>query len=141
MRQTVWSVRHGESLIRLLSSAQACVNPQWAGFLNMIDRLLWEGAGTFAAGNDEPQQMIETMERHTEAVEAAVPADRLLVWSVTEGWAPLCEFLELPVPEVPFPHINDRREFLDRIIDGSLASLQEWRAEQPSVATELALED
>jgi len=63
------------------------------------------------------------------------------VWSVTEGWAPLCEFLELPVPEVPFPHINDRREFLDRIIDGSLASLQEWRAEQPSVATELALED
>jgi hypothetical protein len=140
MRQTVWSVRHGESLIRLLSSAQACVNPQWAGFLNMIDRLLWEGRGTFASGNDEPQQMIETMHRHNEAVKAAVPAERLLVWSVTEGWEPLCEFLELPVPEQPFPHVNDRREFLDRIIDGSLASLQEWRAGETSLVPGQALE-
>ena len=141
MRQTVWSVRHGESLIRLLSSAQACVNPQWAGFLNMIDRLLWEGRGTFASGNDEPQQMIETMERHNEAVKSAVPADRLLVWSVAEGWEPLCAFLEVPVPDVPFPHINDRREFLNRIIDGSLASLQEWRAGEASVTPEFAVED
>ena len=141
MRQTVWSVRHGESLIRLLSSAQGCVNPQWAGFLNMIDRLLWEGKGTFASGNAEPEQMIETMLRHNEAVKSSVPAERLLVWSVTEGWEPLCEFLELPVPEVPFPHINDRKEFLNRIIDGSLQSLQDWRAQATSVEPEFATED
>lgn len=141
MRQTVWSVRHGESLIRLLSSAQACVNPQWAGFLNMIDRLLWEGHGTFADGRDTPELMIEAMQRHTEAVKEAIPTERLLVWSVTEGWDPLCEFLEVPVPDVPFPHINDRREFLDRIIDGSLATLTEWRAGEASAAPELALED
>jgi hypothetical protein len=141
MRQTVWSVRHGESLMRLLSSAQACVNPRWAGFLNMIDRLLWEGEGTFAASNDEPQQMIETMKRHNEAVRSVVPAERLLVWSVTEGWEPLCEFLEVPIPDVPFPHVNDRREFLDRVIDGSLASLQEWREGDTSAAPELAVEE
>ena len=103
MRQTVWSVRHGESLIRLLSSAQGCVNPQWAGFLNMIDRLLWEGRGTFAAGAAEPEQMIETMLRHSEEVKRNVPPERLLLWSVSEGWEPLCEFLEVPVPEVPLP--------------------------------------
>jgi hypothetical protein len=141
MRQTVWSVRHGESLIRLLSSAQACVNPQWAGFLNMIDRLLWEGRGTFAGGKDAPEQMIETMLAHNEAVKAAVAPERLLVWSVTEGWGPLCEFLEVPVPDVPFPHINDRREFLDRIIDGSLATLTQWRAGDAPVGSEPALED
>ena len=50
MRETVWAVRNGESLIRLLSSAQAHVNPQWKGFLNMIDGLLWQGKGTFASG-------------------------------------------------------------------------------------------
>jgi hypothetical protein len=140
MRQTVWSVRHGESLIRLLSSAQGCVNPQWAGFLNMIDRLLWEGRGTFAAGNDEPAQMIEAMERHNEDVKSSVPPERLLVWNVAEGWGPLCAFLELPVPDVAFPHINDRKEFLNRIIDGSLASLQEWRAQAASVEPEFATE-
>ena len=133
MRQTVWAVRHGESLIRLLSSAQAHVNPQWQGFLDMIDRLIWQGKGTFASGHAEPRQLIETMTRHNEEVKRVIAPERLLVWSVTDGWEPLCEFLELPVPEVPLPHINDRKEFLNRVIDGSLESLQQWRARQSSV--------
>jgi len=54
MRETVWAVRNGESLIRLLSSAQGHINPRWQGFLNMVDGLLWQGEGTFAAGHSEP---------------------------------------------------------------------------------------
>jgi sulfotransferase family protein len=139
MRQTVWAVRHGESLLRLLSSAQAHVNPQWRAFLGMIDRLIWEGKGTFAGGHDEPAQLIDTMLRHNEQVQRDVPAERLLVWDVAEGWGPLCEFLELPVPEVDLPHANDRTEFLNRIIDGSLQSLQEWRERQTTVEPSIAL--
>jgi Sulfotransferase domain len=139
MRQTVWAVRHGESLIRLLSSAQAHVNPQWKGFLNMIDRLVWEGRGTFASGHAEPQQLIDTMNRHNEEVKRNVPSERLLVWSVTEGWEPLCDFLEVPVPQESFPHINDRTEFLNRVIDGSLDALQSWRAQQDSVEPSFAV--
>jgi len=139
MRQTVWAVRHGESLIRLLSSAQAHINPQWQGFLNMIDRLVWEGRGTFASGHAEPQQLIDTMNRHNDEVQRTVPPERLLVWSVTEGWEPLCDFLELPVPEEPFPYVNDRTEFLNRIIDGSLQSLQEWREREAYVEPAFAL--
>lgn len=26
---------------------------------------------------------------------------------VKEGWAPLCKFLELPIPDEPFPRVND----------------------------------
>ena len=139
MRETVWAVRNGESLIRLLSSAQAHVNPQWQGFLNMIDRLLWQGKGTFASGNADSQQLIDTMNRHNDEVKRTVAPERLLVWSVTEGWEPLCEFLELPVPAEPFPHINDRKEFLNRIIDGSLQALQEWRARETSVEPSFAV--
>jgi len=135
-----WAVRHGESLIRLLSSAQAHVDPQWRGFLDMIDRLIWQGKGTFASGHLEPQQLIDTMIRHNEEVKRHVPPERLLVWSADEGWEPLCGFLELPVPEVPFPHINDRKEFLNRIIDGSLESLREWRARETSVEPAFAVD-
>ncbi len=139
MRQTVWAVRNGESLIRLLSSAQAHVDPQWQGFLDMIDRLIWTGQGTFASGHAEPQQLIDTMERHNEEVKRNVPSERLLVWSVGEGWGPLCEFLELPVPEEPFPHANDSKEFLNRIIDGSLQTLTEWRQREITVEPEFAV--
>jgi hypothetical protein len=134
MRQTVWAVRNGESLIRLLSSAQAHVNPQWQAFLNMIDRLVWQGKGTFADGHELPEQLIAGMNRHNEEVKATVPPERLLVWSVTEGWEPLCDFLELPVPEEPFPHVNDSKEFGDRVIDGSLQALTEWRAQDAPAA-------
>ena len=35
-----------------------------------------------------------------------VPAERLLVFDVSDGWAPLCAFLGKPVPSEPFPHLN-----------------------------------
>ena len=39
-----------------------------------------------------------------------MPADRLLVFDVRAGWAPLCQFLGVPVPARPFPNINDSAE-------------------------------
>lgn len=39
-------------------------------------------------------------------VKGLVPADRLLEWSIDEGWGPLCAFLDKPVPDEPFPHAN-----------------------------------
>jgi hypothetical protein len=48
---------------------------------------------------------------------------------VRDGWEPLCEFLGVSVPEMPFPHLNDAKEFGDRVVDGSLLTLQEWRAQ------------
>ncbi|MEQ9125962.1 MAG: sulfotransferase [Alphaproteobacteria bacterium] len=44
-------------------------------------------------------------------VRETVPADRLLVFDVAEGWAPLCRFLDVPTPEGPFPRSNPRDEF------------------------------
>ena len=38
-------------------------------------------------------------------VKSHVPGDRLLVWDVREGWAPLCKFLQVPVPNKPFPRL------------------------------------
>ena len=36
-----------------------------------------------------------------------VPDDRLLVFEVKQGWEPLCKFLNLPIPDESFPHVND----------------------------------
>ncbi len=50
-------------------------------------------------------------ENHTAAVKAAFGPDRLLVFEAKEGWAPLCEFLGVPVPEGPYPYVNSKEEF------------------------------
>ena len=55
--------------------------------------------------------MTRYFERHTEEVIRGVPKGRLLVYEVGEGWEPLCEFLGVPVPSTPFPHVNVRDDF------------------------------
>ena len=54
---------------------------------------------------------IAAYEANNRKVRAEVPADRLLVFNVADGWVPLCAFLGVPVPDAPFPHMNHRREF------------------------------
>ena len=79
-------------------------------------------------------EMAVAMERYHQEVQDVVPAERLLVWSVAEGWEPLCEFLELPVPEAPFPRVNDSAQFADRIIDGAIDVIQRHRVADAAVA-------
>lgn len=55
--------------------------------------------------------VIRTFERHNEEVQRRIPAERLLVFDVAQGWEPLCAFLGVPVPDQPFPRVNDRQEF------------------------------
>ncbi|RAH70546.1 sulfotransferase family protein, partial [Aspergillus aculeatinus CBS 121060] len=45
-------------------------------------------------------------------IQHAVPAERLLMFNPRDGWGPLCEFLGVPVPDVPFPHVNNTEQFL-----------------------------
>jgi len=40
-------------------------------------------------------------------VKASVPADQLLVFNDADGWEPLCSFLGLPIPTVPFPEATN----------------------------------
>jgi hypothetical protein len=125
-RETIWAMSYGETVMPLLSRARAEIDPRWRRYLALVDRMFWGPQGTFAQGR-EPAQMIEQMVAHQEQVKADVPAERLLVWEVGEGWEPLCEFLGVEVPEGPLPHANDRGTFLERVIDGALGALTAWR--------------
>jgi sulfotransferase family protein len=126
-RDTIWTMSHGETLMPRLSGARAQIDARWERYLALVDRMFWGPEGTFAAGHERPEQMIEQAVRHNEAVKRAVPPERLLVWQVTEGWEPLCEFLEVDVPGSPLPHANERDAFVERVIGGALDSLQAWR--------------
>jgi hypothetical protein len=80
----------------------------------MIKKLVWEG--TFGGNFKDRRYAIELFERHNEEVKEYVPANRLLVYEVKEGWGPLCEFLEVEAPEDrPFPHLNDTDSFRKRV--------------------------
>jgi hypothetical protein len=72
-------------------------------------------AGEFKGRIHDRDFMIDHFNRHTEAVLAEVPKDRLLVFEATQGWEPLCAFLGVAVPNTPFPRENSRAEFQARV--------------------------
>ena len=89
------------------------LNPRMRVFRRMIDRL-WDRM--FRGRFEDRAFAIDVFNRHNEQVRRDVPADRLLVYEVSQGWGPLCAFLGVPVPEgKPFPHLNDAAEFRARI--------------------------
>jgi len=59
--------------------------------------------------------LIARFRAHEAGVIEHLSADRLLVFSPTDGWGPLCEFLSQPVPDVPFPRSNARDEFFANV--------------------------
>ncbi len=70
---------------------------------------VWERE--FEGRFDDKDFAVARFVRHNEEVRRTVPADRLLVYEVKEGWEPLCTFLGVPVPDMPFPRSNDRQAF------------------------------
>ena len=63
--------------------------------------------------------LIQRFQEHIEEVRNTIPASRLLVFEVKQGWGPLCEFLELPEPDADFPFLNDEeatKEIINKII-------------------------
>lgn len=54
--------------------------------------------------------MTDWFVRRNQDVIDTLPPERLLVYSPKEGWDPLCAFLDVPVPEEPFPRVNSRDE-------------------------------
>ncbi|MFC4050559.1 sulfotransferase family protein [Actinomadura syzygii] len=62
----------------------------------------------FGGRIDDREHVLGVFERHIAEVKEAIPAERLLVFDVRDGWEPLCAFLGVPVPDEPFPESNER---------------------------------
>jgi Sulfotransferase domain len=76
----------------------------------MSSKLAWEDV--FGGRFEERGYAIGVFERWNDEVKRRVPAERLLVYEVKDGWEPLCDFLGVAVPEgKPFPHLNDAEAF------------------------------
>jgi hypothetical protein len=82
--------------------------PHIAEIFETMDDLIVKG---IFGGHIERDNAIKAYRRNNEKVRDTIPGDRLLVFTPSDGWHPLCRFLGVPVPETPFPRSHARDEF------------------------------
>lgn len=117
MRDTIYGIHRissGPLPVRLVLSAAGIFAPGVTSIVRLADNIVWRG--TFDGRFEDRRHAIETFERHNAEVRRRVPPDRLLVYDVREGWAPLCKFFGVEIPDRPFPHLNDTRQMRRRLL-------------------------
>ncbi|MEO6028831.1 MAG: sulfotransferase, partial [Candidatus Binatia bacterium] len=65
----------------------------------------------FGGRPDDRAHAIALYEANVAAVKTTVPAERLLIHEVGDGWEPLCRHLGVSVPNEPYPNRNNAAEF------------------------------
>jgi hypothetical protein len=140
MESTITQIFARDTLMHHLSRAQYHIDPNYKGWIDLLTEMNFgEERGAWGGTNAEPDKMAEAYERWNQEVKDTVPADRLLVWDPKDGWEPLCEFLELPVPEQPLPHVNDTENFQKNLIMGpAIAAINAWWEENGPPVDEAA---
>jgi len=78
----------------------------------MVRKLILEN--TFGGDLSDRAHAISVFNKHNQEVINSLPPERLLVFEASQGWAPLCEFLELPIPESAYPNSNSTEDFQKR---------------------------
>jgi hypothetical protein len=127
MQETIWGMLWGDSLIGHMTAAHCDVDPRYKFFIEMCRKMWLHGGiegGLIPKGRDATlEDLAAAHDRYNEKVIATIPADRLLVWKPADGWEPLCDFLDVPVPSEPVPHINDTDALREGIVRGGLAAV------------------
>jgi|SRR5579859_2132954 len=109
---------------QLLVSLASLKMPNLKRRIQMINKTVWQN--TFDGRFLDRAYAISVYQRHIEQVSKRVPADKLLVYEVKQGWEGLCAFLNVPVrKDTPFPHLNDRESFGKDVARGRLPQKSE----------------
>jgi Sulfotransferase domain len=138
MRETVWGIFHGDTVLHHVCEARASLDPPWRRYLALMRRMTWDQrTGALAGDTFSDRGLGAVMNDWNDAVKGTVAPERLLVWDPCEGWEPLCEFLEVDVPAEELPRLNDTLSFREGIIGGALDVVNEWWQERARPASGL----
>ncbi|RAH75062.1 sulfotransferase family protein [Aspergillus aculeatinus CBS 121060] len=74
-----------------------------------IHKTTFKGWAGISGPEDAPLKSKAKYREHYALVRRVTSKDRLLEFKLSDGWEPLCEFLGKPVPDKPFPHINEKK--------------------------------
>ena len=110
-----WADSFGSTIYKLVEGKDKAPEKMQA-WLNMVNEVLIKSG--FPQGLDR-DGLMKGFIAHNKAVREVIPEEQLLIYQVKQGWEPLCEFLNVPVPNEAFPRTNNREEFWELVNAGN----------------------
>ena len=108
--EAAWWTSFSATIGKLMSAPDEVTQPLHAKHMKQVAIELIR-VRTFGCPHTDRDGVLAAYRRRTAEVCATISSQRLLVFDVAEGWAPLCRFLDVPVPAVPFPRTNSTEQF------------------------------
>lgn len=105
MQKSILEVLSWRTSCALLSYFDRDFAAPWWALLNRTWSVL--SRGTPAYQKSAYPALLESFDKHESHVRTVVHQERLLEFHPSQGWGPLCRFLDIPVPAVAFPHLNE----------------------------------
>ena len=66
----------------------------------------------------------KSFQGHYDLVQSLVPSERLLEYHVSDGWEPLCKFLDKPIPSEDIPFVNQMAGFKKKFRSRNVANIK-----------------
>lgn len=66
----------------------------------------------------------KSFQQHYDLVRSLVPPENLLEYHVSDGWAPLCKFLDKPIPSEEIPFMNQTSGFKQKFRNRNMANIK-----------------
>mmetsp|Transcript_17933 Transcript_17933/g.24905 ORF Transcript_17933/g.24905 Transcript_17933/m.24905 type:complete len:289 (+) Transcript_17933:86-952(+) len=113
VRETIYSAHTGFGVVGFVAKT-SIFTPTINRLVRWTSALIWDGClnGSLAKGKDAA---IAEYNRRIEDTKRIVPPEQLLIFKATDGWEPLCKFLDKPIPDEPYPRTNDKNEMKTRM--------------------------
>lgn len=109
-----WHASFSQTIVPLIQPT-AKTPPELLPFLKMVMAVVQKTGFRIPSTKEE---ILTAFHRHIEIVTQTIPADRLLLFDVKQGWEPLCQFLGVAVPPGDFPKTNNTKDFWDSVQAG-----------------------
>jgi len=110
--EAAWWDSINNTILRNMRGTDQVIDPARLRMRRMARHLIVERV--FGGILDDREHALAVYRQNIKEVTESLPKDRLLVFDVAQGWGPLCGFLNLPIPDIPFPRTNSTSEFQER---------------------------
>lgn len=108
-----WYNSISKTIFKIMGDATNASGNEPNPFGEMLQHMILEN--TFKGDITDRDHCINVFNKNVQAVKDSFSGNKLFIYNIGDGWEGLCKWLDVPVPDIPFPRTNNQQEFFELV--------------------------